>query len=314
VDAIESQRVLEQQLLEQLVFDRTPELQRESKAATAAENALTMLLIQEGRSAEADVHLRRLGFRFQLSKEVLHYALASTQITDIEAAKRCSKYAAIVDSALPPSMHAHLLNVFGPTSSFWREHDYHSPQCGYFSYLHPLRSSPPELHGKTTLDSIIAHVHKLVCEQFPAARDAKYAEWWAHCRRHSKGHQLHFDSDNEGETRAGGAPRHPIVSTVLFLTLAGGPTLITNQYLASDRLADQGWLIHPRENRLAMFDGSVLHGVIPGRSFCPPANANSPDALQRAPDGSVRRTVLLSSFVISFAVSKSIFVCVLRPS
>eukprot|EP00960_Hanusia_phi_P026140 746087-Hanusia_phi.AAC.13 len=28
----------------------------------------------------------------------------------------------------------------------------------------------------------------------------------------------------------------------------------------------QGWLVKPKENRYVVFDGSVLHGVIPGRS------------------------------------------------
>lgn len=48
----------------------------------------------------------------------------------------------------------------------------------------------------------------------PCAACRRYAEWWAHCRRHPAGHQLHFDSDDEG---AGGV-RNPIVSTVVYLT------------------------------------------------------------------------------------------------
>ncbi len=42
----------------------------------------------------------------------------------------------------------------------------------------------------------------------------RYAEWWAHCRRHPAGHQLHFDSDDEGT----GGVRNPIISTVIYLT------------------------------------------------------------------------------------------------
>lgn len=33
---------------------------------------------------------------------------------------------------------------------------------------------------------------------FPAVAEARFAEWWAHCRPHGSGHQMHFDSDNEG--------------------------------------------------------------------------------------------------------------------
>lgn len=47
----------------------------------------------------------------------------------------------------------------------------------------------------------------------------------------------------------------------------GGPTLVTTQRLTSKRLADRGWIVHPRVNRVCMFDGGVLHGVIPGRGI-----------------------------------------------
>ena len=51
----------------------------------------------------------------------------------------------------------------------------------------------------------------------------------------------------------------------------GGPTLVTTQRLTSKRLADRGWIVHPRVNRVCMFDGGVLHGVIPGRGVPQPA-------------------------------------------
>src|SRR4051812_969890 len=44
---------------------------------------------------------------------------------------------------------------------------------------------------------------------------ATHAEWWAHCRPHASGHQLHFDSDDEGR----GGVRNPSVSTVLYLSV-----------------------------------------------------------------------------------------------
>jgi hypothetical protein len=60
--------------------------------------------------------------------------------------------------------------------------------------------------------------------------------------------------------------RNPIVSTVLYLSEGvGGPTLMTNQYLEDTKLAARGWLAFPKLNRLVVFDGSYLHGVIPGR-------------------------------------------------
>lgn len=48
---------------------------------------------------------------------------------------------------------------------------------------------------------------------FPDVAKASHAEWWAHCRPHSNGHQLHYDSEDEGR----GVVRHPVASAVLAL-------------------------------------------------------------------------------------------------
>ncbi|CAE8668041.1 unnamed protein product, partial [Polarella glacialis] len=85
------------------------------------------------------------------------------------------------------------------------------------------------------------------------------------------GHQMHFDSDNEG---IGGA-LHPICSCVVYVDApdgVGGPTLVTDQRLSDDSLATKGWLVYPKPGRLAIYDGSYLHGVVPGRGE-PPASA-----------------------------------------
>jgi hypothetical protein len=61
------------------------------------------------------------------------------------------------------------------------------------------------------------------------------------------------------------------VSTVVYLSdsLIGGPTLVTDQFYGGNKLAEKGWLVFPELNRLVMFDGRVLHGVVPGRGFSP---------------------------------------------
>ena len=75
---------------------------------------------------------------------------------------------------------------------------------------------------------------------------------------------MHFDSD-ETSIEDGNPPTHPLVSAIVFLDGdVGGPTLITDQTLRGG-LASQGWLMHPRSNRLVAFDAKYLHGVIPGR-------------------------------------------------
>ena len=52
---------------------------------------------------------------------------------------------------------------------------------------------------------------------------------------------------------------------------AGGPTLVTEQRVSDGALATHGWTVFPRANRLVMFDGRLLHGVIPGRGVAPAA-------------------------------------------
>lgn len=59
-------------------------------------------------------------------------------------------------------------------------------------------------------------------------RAAKVAEWWAHIRPHSSGHQLHFDTD-EQYLHMGHGIRTPSVSTVCYLgpdQRVGGPTVV----------------------------------------------------------------------------------------
>ena len=43
----------------------------------------------------------------------------------------------------------------------------------------------------------------------------------------------------------------------------GAPTLVCNQHLLGNK-TNEGWLCYPRLNRLVAFDGSLLHGVLPG--------------------------------------------------
>lgn len=68
------------------------------------------------------------------------------------------------------------------------------------------------------IEQVVCRMAQLAAQCFPAVARATHAEWWAHCRRHAVGHQLHFDSEDEGRARLpGGRPRHPIASAVLFL-------------------------------------------------------------------------------------------------
>ena len=53
------------------------------------------------------------------------------------------------------------------------------------------------------------------------------------------------------------------MSSVLFMTASGGPTVVLDQE-PSATLANTGWLMQPCPNHLLVFKGHLLHGVIPG--------------------------------------------------
>ena len=58
-----------------------------------------------------------------------------------------------------------------------------------------------------------------------------------------------------------------MLSTVIYLSSSGGPTLILAQR-PTDSIASMcaAWLAQPKPNRLACFPGDLLHGVLPGRA------------------------------------------------
>ncbi len=43
-----------------------------------------------------------------------------------------------------------------------------------------------------------------------------------------------------------------------------GPTLVIDQCADSDELGCRGWTVCPKQGRLLLFDGALLHGVLPG--------------------------------------------------
>uniref|UniRef100_A0A7S4AUS3 Uncharacterized protein n=1 Tax=Pseudo-nitzschia australis TaxID=44445 RepID=A0A7S4AUS3_9STRA len=277
---------------------------------------LSLLYLQSGRPYKATMGLKYLGFECRLSERILNYSL-STAKKKSNAKTRGGKKknnsssntmpqppCCVVDDFLSPVELQHLRKVFGDvSSSYWSCHDYtidEEPPAPYFSYVLDLKSSSKDgSFLKSVVDKVLSCAR--VSERFRnLRRDANYVELWAHNRPHASGHQLHFDSDDEGRTRSGddensreqGLPKHPIVSTVLNLSShskVGGPTLVTNQRLAGNSNSNnsntntatthlssvRGWLVPSKPARLVCFDGSVLHGVIPGKGTIPTTTTGS---------------------------------------
>ena len=205
-------------------------------------------LAERGRVQE--VHeLADLGYDRTFSREALTNALAARPCDGAPAR--------LFDDALPAKALAALRRALRPAARYWRETDYGSPAVGFFSFTHRLDSLKD-----TALEGVLGAIWRAAVKALPEARNATYVEWWAHTRRRGDGHALHYDSV-PGLTE-GAPPRHPLASTVTFLEASvGGPTLIFDQTVANKR-STRAWVAPARPNRLLVFDGSLLHGVLPG--------------------------------------------------
>ncbi|EQC34055.1 hypothetical protein SDRG_08269 [Saprolegnia diclina VS20] len=239
-------------------------VEEESEAEFIAAQKHALHLIQAGQTSEANKFLARRGFTHRLATCVLRYTYEedlpppSADAFSFTAADY-RPYVRGADNALPPTMLHFMQDAFASSDSpFWAAHQYSvDPPSPYFSYVHDL-SKPPS----SGLEDVIHYLKNLAMERFPNVKNAKFAEWWTHCRPHHSGHQFHFDSADEGRDGV----RNPIVSTVMFLEApVGGPTCVSDQAFGGTSLAKHGWLVHPKENRFVVFNGKVLHGVVPGR-------------------------------------------------
>lgn len=227
-----------------------------------ASEKLSLLLCQSGRSQEAAKMLSSLGYTCRLSSKVLDYPTST--VTDTTTNKMDTTTdnppCRILDGFLNDDELNTLKSVFmNQEASYWTDHDYKvEPPSPYFSYLIPLAES--KQFG--FIGKLVQKCFTQLQSEFPLLSKTTCVEMWAHNRPHASGHQMHFDSDNEGM----GGVRNPIISTILYITSdTGGPSLVTNQKLIHRHLAAKGWMSHAKEKRLVAFDGKVLHGVVPGK-------------------------------------------------
>ncbi len=228
---------------------------------------LALLLCQSGRFKKAKGILTKLGYECRLSQVVLNYPLSpqgeSNNTKEVQDQGASSEIpCCVLDGFMTKHEVNHLRDVFeSPSASYWVDHNYAiEPPSPYFSYVLPLnKASDLGFVGELILK---IYQSKELRSKFPKLKNATKVEMWAHNRPHPSGHQMHFDSDDEGRDGI----RNPIISTILYVTAdCGGPSLITNQKLTDKRLATKGWMCHAKSERLLAFDGRFLHGVIPGK-------------------------------------------------
>ncbi len=237
-----------------------------------ASEKFALLLCQSGRCKKAKKGLASIGFTCRLAKRVLDYPDGSKESEPTNANHKHQRASpcTIVDNFLTHAEFERLQTVFqSSTANYWTSHDYAvEPPSPYFSYV--LSLDQIETDGFGFIGNLIQKVLHcpLLSEKFPKLSNTRYVEMWAHNRPHASGHQLHFDSDDEGR----GGIRNPIISTILYIAdgdeeIAGGPSMVTNQKLSDEKLATKGWMSSPKPYRLVAFDGRYLHGVVPGKGI-----------------------------------------------
>lgn len=241
-----------------------PLLERARAAADDAESRGDVaelygrFLAERGRVGEVG-ELAELGYDRTFSEKALRGTLRATP--------GAAGPARLYDDALPAKALRALRRALRPSARYWRETGYGSPAVGFFSFTHRL-----DAMTDSALDEVLRAIWRA---SGPKAREAKFVEWWAHTRQRGDGHALHYDSV-PGLTK-GSAPRHPLASTVTFLEASvGGPTVVFDQTVGN-KVATQAWLAAATPNRLLVFDGALLHGVLPG-------------------DGEGRRTTFMANF------------------
>lgn len=301
-------------LLELVATDGNPD------CSQVAIYELALLHSQLGNFSEADKYLTMLGFILKLSNSIICPSSAPSDQKQATSSVRHSSDAPVVvfDDVLPPNLLQPLLDAFSPSSTFWSEHKY--PTDEFFSYS-CKKSDDPSL-----MSQIIEVVTPLIDSHF---KDTKIlsrscsVEWWCHKRDESSGfaHQLHFDLDENSlqsykdqvvsqqmkDDQSSGSTKdsenclredlHPLVSAVLYLSEQkhAAPTLVTDQTLDAGSVATQAWLCHPAENRLLLFDGKLLHGVVP---FLPPKEKTKKSALNS--ESSPRITIMMGFWAKDF--------------
>ncbi|GBG34951.1 Hypothetical Protein FCC1311_111742 [Hondaea fermentalgiana] len=216
---------------------------------------LALVLLANGKTEYADKHLGKLGFVWRLNASV--FTETSSSGTTMQ------EKVFYMDKLVPEEVLASIATQFGPDAPYWSAHRY--GETGYFSHSFDLRAAPTIGAEALIANHIYPFLRKAILEPRGLVEKVRYAEWWVHRRDAMSGHQLHWDTD-EHRLKTGRGLHHPIYSTVFYVEAgAGTPTLIMDRTYANaeDLASTQGWLVHPDENRLVVFDGQLLHGVVP---------------------------------------------------
>ena len=234
------------------------------RCATLARLYRALLLSQLGRHDEATPELCALGFRWRLAPGVWDCArtppnVARPLMLNDHAHDAVRMHA---DAVSKGTLMA-LQRAFAPGAAYWRETQYETASASkrYLTFsvdldeLAARRGTPAH-----AVDGLIRSLLPLT-----GRTDLRSCEWWVHERAAGRGfgHELHFDCE-EATMETCGRVLHPAVSSVVYLTDDGDPTLILDETLDQPLGGSRAHVAHPHAGSFLAFDGELLHGVLPG--------------------------------------------------
>jgi hypothetical protein len=111
--------------------------------------------------------------------------------------------------------------------------------------------------ARLLFEQVIQHLRTFV----PRGHEYVGAEWWVRATTTDTGFPFHFDRDEGIRTSI----VSPDLASILYLSNAGGPTVILDATPSRRSAPSAGIAVHPRPGRFGMFPGALLHGVLPGR-------------------------------------------------
>ncbi|MEO7096350.1 MAG: hypothetical protein ABI175_24035 [Polyangiales bacterium] len=117
---------------------------------------------------------------------------------------------------------------------------------------------PLDVPPRLLFEQVIQHLRGFV----PRGHEYIGAEWWFRATSTDTGFPFHFDRD-EGIRRSIVSPD---LASILYLSNAGGPTVIVDATPSRRTAPNAAIAVHPRPGRFGMFPGTLLHGVLPGPS------------------------------------------------
>jgi hypothetical protein len=145
--------------------------------------------------------------------------------------------------------------MYGQRSTFWFLTD--DPAAG---------TTPPV--PRNNVEKAILHLRQFALRDIHANRPNDRilgAEWWVQIRSGSEDIGFHYDKD-EAMASLQSVMKHPLISTVTYLSDIGSPTLIFNQTTNGNdetpEIPALGYLCYPKLNRHVTFSGDLQHGVL----------------------------------------------------